>query len=70
MASRLKLHTAEETFRALHVQCDTHKRGGKLRVDRDALMNLLMDHSALIAQIGPDKVESPSVPTTKDELMS
>lgn len=52
---KLTLHTSLKQFHELHELAAT-KRKTPLRVDREALMNLLMDHSAMIDRLG-DQVE-------------
>jgi hypothetical protein len=48
----MKLHTSDEQFESLHRVCDKARTTSKaVTVDRQALINLLMDHSNLVAQV-------------------
>lgn len=54
---KLKLRTTVAQFHSLHEQADAApRRKSPMRLDREVLMNLLMDHSAMIARL-VDQVE-------------
>ena len=55
--AKITLRTSNDVFHDLHVLCDKHKRGGRLIVDREKIMNLLMDHSAMARELGPNRVQ-------------
>lgn len=46
------IHTTDKQFESLHVSTDKCRKNAKnVTVDRQALVNLLMDHSNMVAKL-------------------
>lgn len=45
---KLKLETSTDQMDDLHRAADKARKGGKVKVERDALMALLIDHGRLL----------------------
>lgn len=58
---KLKLHLTDAQFRTLHTALDTARSTTKeIKVPREALAALLLDHSALVARVGDANLETAS----------
>ena len=64
--SEVRLHTKLDEFHDLHGMVDCSKR--TVRVDRQALLNLLLDHTQLIVALGTHRVKDPAPVLSKKRL--
>jgi hypothetical protein len=63
MTAAVALGLTNAEFRTLHAACDKARRGSKsVTVDKAILLKLLIDHSRVLAALGPKgTVEPPTI---------